>query len=412
MMTVARFCNRLHGMKPTMMMVMVQVALAGVNIFYKLAANDGMSMRIMVAYRFMFAAAAVVPLALYFERNSRPKLTWMVLFEAFLCAFFGGSLAQNLYGQSIIMTSATFASATTNLIPALTFIIAVFFRLEKFELKTKAGKAKVTGTLICLGGAMLLTFYKGAEINLWSTDLGLLHENNRLHAGHLAASHQNSRNHILGPLLAISSSFSAALSLIFQAKMSERYPCHYSSTALICLMGSLQTVIFALCVENNRWSEWKLGWNIRLLAVSYSGTVASGIMITVTMWCVRMRGPLFVSVFSPLMLILVAIAGSLFLDEKLHLGSVLGAFVIIVGLYSVLWGKGKEMKRISQLMPTCEKTDEQIEMTAEPDKNAKSCSMMALGVSPNFLPTSETEALDTDPEVHLEEAISTPDGKA
>ncbi|XP_027106361.1 WAT1-related protein At1g68170 [Coffea arabica] len=412
MMTVARFCNRLHGMKPTMMMVMVQVALAGVNIFYKLAANDGMSMRIMVAYRFMFAAAAVVPLALYFERNSRPKLTWMVLFEAFLCAFFGGSLAQNLYAQSLILTSATFASATTNLIPALTFIIAVFFRLEKFELKTKAGKAKVTGTLICLGGAMLLTFYKGAEINLWSTHLGLLHENNRLHAGHLAASHQNSRNHILGPLLAISSSFSAALSLIFQAKMSERYPCHYSSTALICLMGSLQTVIFALCVENNRWSEWKLGWNIRLLAVSYSGTVASGIMITVTMWCVRMRGPLFVSVFSPLMLILVAIAGSLFLDEKLHLGSVLGAFVIIVGLYSVLWGKGKEMKRISQLMPTCDKTDEQIEMTAEPDKNAKSCSMMALGVSPNFLPTSETEALDTDPEVHLEEAISTPDGKA
>ena len=146
--------------------------------------------------------------------------------------------------------------------------------------------------------------------------------------------------------------------------MSERYPCHYSSTALMCLMGSLQTVSCALCVENNRWSEWKLGWNIRLLAVSYSvclifsstliagnwnkmviqfivhiitnhrimqfpsftlslflqGTVASGIMITVTMWCVRMRGPLFVSVFSPLMLILVAIAGSLFLDEKLHLG--------------------------------------------------------------------------------------------
>ena len=63
-------------------------------------------------------------------------------------------------------------------------------------------------------------------------------------------------------------------------------------------------------------------------------------------------------------------------------------------------------------MPTCDKTDEQIEMTAEPDKNAKSCSMMALGFSPNFLPTSETEALDTDPEVHLEEAISTPDGKA
>ncbi|GMP39158.1 hypothetical protein CsSME_00010108 [Camellia sinensis var. sinensis] len=69
-------------------------------------------------------------------------------------------------------------------------------------------------------------------------------------------------------------------------------------------------------------------------------------------WCVQMRGPLFVSVFSPLMLVLVAIAGSLLLDEKLHLGSVIGAGVIVCGLYMVLWGKGKELKRITQLMPS------------------------------------------------------------
>ena len=50
------------------------------------------------------------------------------------------------------------------------------------------------------------------------------------------------------------------------------------------------------------------------------GIVGSGAMVTVMAWCVRMRGPLYVSVFSPLMLLIVAIAGSLFLDEKLHLG--------------------------------------------------------------------------------------------
>lgn len=33
-----------------------------------------------------------------------------------------------------------------------------------------------------------------------------------------------------------------------------------------------------------------------------------------------MRGPLFVSIFNPLMLVLVALAGSMVLDEKLHLG--------------------------------------------------------------------------------------------
>jgi drug/metabolite transporter (DMT)-like permease len=48
--------------------------------------------------------------------------------------------------------------------------------------------------------------------------------------------------------------------------------------------------------------------------------VGSGLMVTLIAWCVRMRGPLFVSVFNPLMLVLVAIMSSLLLDEKLHLG--------------------------------------------------------------------------------------------
>lgn len=48
--------------------------------------------------------------------------------------------------------------------------------------------------------------------------------------------------------------------------------------------------------------------------------LASGMMFTFVAWCIRMRGPLFVSVFNPLMLVLVAIAGSLVLNEHLHLG--------------------------------------------------------------------------------------------
>lgn len=51
--------------------------------------------------------------------------------------------------------------------------------------------------------------------------------------------------------------------------MSERYPSHYSGTALMSIMGTIQAVVFALCMERD-WSQWKLGWNIRLLTVSYS----------------------------------------------------------------------------------------------------------------------------------------------
>ncbi|KAB1206970.1 hypothetical protein CJ030_MR7G008114 [Morella rubra] len=343
-----RICNVLHGSKPAMLMVVVQLSFAGVNVFYKLAANDGMSLRIIVAYRFIFATAFIVPLALLIERKSRPKLTWVVLMQGFLCGLFGGSLAQNLYVQSLVLTSATNASAMANLIPAITFVLAVSFGLERLNLGSISGKAIVLGTLIGIGGAMLLTFYKGAEIDIWTTHVHLLHHGQQ-QSGHLAS--PGSGNHLFGGILAMGSCLSYASWLIVQAKMSETYPCHYSSTALMCMMGAIQAAVFALCMERD-WSQWKLGWNIRLLAVSYTGIVASGFMVTLIAWCVHMRGPLFVSIFSPLMLVAVAIMGSLILDEKLHLGSILGAVLIVCGLYVVLWGKGKEMKKITQLAPS------------------------------------------------------------
>ncbi|KAL5096375.1 hypothetical protein RYX36_000702, partial [Vicia faba] len=83
--------------------------------------------------------------------------------------------------------------------------------------------------------------------------------------------------------------------------MSEKYPTHYSITALMSFWASLVSIVFALCFKRD-FNERKLGWNIRLLTVAYSGIVVSGAVIVVISWCVHMRGPLFGSVFSPLML--------------------------------------------------------------------------------------------------------------
>jgi len=58
-----------HGLKPALLMVMVQIAFAFVNVLYKLAINDGMSVIILTAYRLIFAAACTIPLALIFERS-------------------------------------------------------------------------------------------------------------------------------------------------------------------------------------------------------------------------------------------------------------------------------------------------------------------------------------------------------
>ncbi|OMO83610.1 auxin-induced protein 5NG4-like protein, partial [Corchorus olitorius] len=62
-----KLCNILQGLKPLILIMVVQVALAGVIIFYKLAVIDGMSRKVLVAYRFIFASAFVIPLALILE---------------------------------------------------------------------------------------------------------------------------------------------------------------------------------------------------------------------------------------------------------------------------------------------------------------------------------------------------------
>ncbi|XP_042495873.1 WAT1-related protein At1g25270-like isoform X2 [Macadamia integrifolia] len=312
-------CNFLHGLKPAMVMVLTQIIFAGVNVFYKLATRDGMDLRILVAYRYIFATIFFAPLAFVVERNSRPKLTWMVTFQAFLCGLFGGALAQNLYLSSLMLTSVTFAAAMTNLVPAITYIMAVALGLERLGIQTLAGKTKMVGTIIGIGGAMVLTFYKGAEINIWSTNIDLTHGFGS--GAFTSASHTELRSHILGSLLALCCCFSYAVWLIVQTKMIKRYPCYLSCSALMCMMGSIQGVIYALCIDR-KWEEWKLGWNIRLWTVAYAGIMASGLMFTLTTWGVKARGPLFVSVFNPLGLVLVAIVDSLLLNEKLHVGSV------------------------------------------------------------------------------------------
>ncbi|GJN01245.1 hypothetical protein PR202_ga18496 [Eleusine coracana subsp. coracana] len=142
-------------------------------------------------------------------------------------------------------------------------------------------------------------------------------------------------------MLVMGSCFFYALWLILQARLSREYPFHYSSTALMCLMSTMQSVAFALCYDRDV-AQWRLGFDVRLLSVVYSGVLASGVMLVVLSWCVKRRGPLFASVFNPLMLLVVAVLSSLLLAERLHLGSALGAVLIVMGLYAVLWGKGRE----------------------------------------------------------------------
>lgn len=60
------------------------------------------------------------------------------------------------------------------------------------------------------------------------------------------------------------------------------------------------------------------------------------------MRCTEEKGPVFVTMFSPLLTILVAILAYFVFGEKLYLGSIIGAVIVILGMYVILWGKEQD----------------------------------------------------------------------
>ncbi|KAK7363208.1 hypothetical protein VNO77_05340 [Canavalia gladiata] len=344
-MDTAYNVEAIGNVKPVLLMIVVQTLYAVVNIMLKLAADDGMNLTVLVAYRFMFASAFIVPLALIFERKRLNNLTGQILFQGFLCGLFGGSLLQNLYIKSLALVSTIYATAMLNIIPAVTYIMSVSLGLEKSNLGTLAGMAKLLGTLTGVGGAMIFTFYKGKNLCIWSTRIDLLQ--------HEASPHSASTGSRFGGcILALGTSLSYSLWLIIQTKMSEKFPWHYSIAALTSTTSFIQSTIFAVCTERD-WSQWKLGWNLRLLTAASAGILASGVCYTLLAWCVRKKGPLFASAFTPLMLVIVTLGGSLVLDECLNIGSLIGSLLIVGGLYMLLWGKSKETwKLASEMVPS------------------------------------------------------------
>lgn len=80
--------------------------------------------------------------------------------------------------------------------------------MEKLGIETQSGKAKVLGTLMGIGGGMVLTFYKGAEIKIWSS------------SSHIKLNQQHQRkfqnSHLFGCLSSLGGSLSYAIWLIIQ----------------------------------------------------------------------------------------------------------------------------------------------------------------------------------------------------
>ncbi|XP_011094606.2 WAT1-related protein At3g30340 [Sesamum indicum] len=307
-------------------MVAVEFGLALVNILFKKALNAGTDRLIILVYRQSISAVFLIPFVYFWERSSWAKLTVGVTAQMFLCALLGLTLTQYLFLVGLHYTSATFTCAFINMVPVITFVLALPLGMEKVKMKSKSGKAKVFGTVTCAIGALILCLYKGIPVT---------------NPGHVVENRQGAKGY--GPGSAFLSAGSLAWSswFLIQSRIGQNFPHRYSSTLIMSFFSAIQSAVLCFITDRNM-SNWILQGELQILSVIYSGIVGSGLCYVVMSWCVKQRGPVFTSAFSPLIQFFAAVLDVLVLQEEIYLGSILGSVVVILGMYVLLWGKGKD----------------------------------------------------------------------
>ncbi|XP_050279962.1 WAT1-related protein At5g07050-like isoform X2 [Quercus robur] len=283
-------------LKPYIYCIFSSFCYAGFNIVSKVYLDKGMSRYVLVAYGHAFGTLATAFLAFLFERKNDSKISVPILRNVFFLGLLGAVLGRTLFYAGLEHTSPAFASALSNLIPSITVILAVLCRMEKLQISKRSSQAKILGTIVAFAGATLMILYKGIALI-------------SLHNHH---SHQ-----------------SANSSKVFLDKDS--------------IKGSLM-----------------LGVSYISLSAFFilQGVVIFGIIAYLQTLAIRQKGPVFMTAFRPLATVIVAITGLFLLGDALYFGGVIGAMMIILGLYATLWGKQREKaEKLSEQTMSVEGTE-------------------------------------------------------
>ncbi|RZC28965.1 WAT1-related protein isoform B [Glycine soja] len=293
-------------------MVATECLNVALNTLFKAATLRGMSYHVFVVYAYAVAAIVLIPAPFISQR----------------CA------SQIVGYTGINFSSPTLSSAISNLVPAFTFLLAIIFRMEKVIVRNTSCQAKVLGTIVSITGAFVVTLYKGPPIIIVHTPSLSLHQ--PINTLNLV-----DPSWAIGGLLLTAEYILVPLWYIVQVQIMKVYPNELIVIFFYNLCVSIMAAIVAIFTETNA-GAWKIGVDTALASIVCSGIFGSFVNNVVHTWVLRIKGPVYVAMFKPLSIAIAVALGVMFLGDTLHLGSIVGATIISIGFYTVMWGKATE----------------------------------------------------------------------
>ncbi|GMH01633.1 hypothetical protein Nepgr_003472 [Nepenthes gracilis] len=258
-------------------------------------------------------------------------------------------------------------------------------QLLNLELLTRfffLGLIGVIGTLISIVGAVVITVYKGPSILEASSTTSLDHRYLQLFHGVrpppllmlISETVDDDRLHwVIGSILLVAATLLLAVWGIIQVSTINKFPDLMLIVACYIVFGTLQTAIVDLIAERDL-TAWKLQMNLELAIIVSTAIFGTLVRSRVQAWCMSMKGPMYVSMFKPFGIFWSCVINLSFFGGSLHYGSALGAAIVGMGYYTVLWGvrRDDEEKRNHRSGPS-DSPDLKIPLLHDGDDVVKNC---------------------------------------
>ncbi|KAL3744114.1 hypothetical protein ACJRO7_013381 [Eucalyptus globulus] len=294
--------------KPVMAMFGLQFSYAALTLFARASFLQGVSPRVFVVYRQATATLFISPVAFLWRKSYKTSLGLKSFSLIFLASLIGVAISQNIYYEGIYLASSSIASATNNLTPATTFLMASAIGMEKVNGRSLRNIAKILGTTVCVSGAIVMVLLRGPKL-------------------------LNAEFHLRARSIFDSEGDGCWVAYFYlEVPMSASHPDHLSLSAWICFMSTTQCAVITLFLEQDP-DAWRIHSKLGIAAILYYVS------------------PIFSSTFIPLSTVIVTILAAIFLHAEIYTGSLAGAIEVVAGLYLVLWGKAKDIEIIEETDP-------------------------------------------------------------
>ncbi|KAJ8569829.1 hypothetical protein K7X08_006406 [Anisodus acutangulus] len=294
------------------------------------------------------------------DKIQAPLFTFPILSRVFLLGLVGVTIAQNLAIAGLSYSSPIVACGAANMIPAFTFILAIFLRKTRIDVKSQESQARM------IARPRLLVFTSTHE------------------------------NWVLGCFLFAAASLSLCIWNIIQAGTIRKYPQVMKIVFLYTLFGTIQSAIFALLMEKDL-DAWRLKLNMELLVIVLTAIFGSLIRSSVQMWCMRLKGPSYPLYFKPVGIPTASTCGCLLFADTLHYGRSYTPDMSNIGQSSQFGAVDYYRENYSQNSPVVPNVDfGAVDLSSNPDNidHYRKMSLLDSEDYPNHIDTSSSGSDD------------------